>query len=52
MGVLDEMNKKSNIEPARIMYDLHKWTNDVKATMLMIESALMTMDAYFEEVKK
>ena len=53
MGILNELkDNKSNIDPVRVMDDLHKWANDVKATMLMIESALMTMDAYFKEENK
>ena len=53
MSILDDLGKnKSNIDTVRVMDDLHKWANDVKATMLMIESALMTMDAYFKEENK
>ncbi len=53
MGILDELNKnKSNIDPVRVMEDLKKWLNDQKATNLMIESALMTLDAYFKEELK
>ena len=52
MSILDELHKKSNIEPERVMNDLHKWLNDQKATNLMIESALMTLDAYFKEELK
>ncbi len=53
MSILDELNKnRSNIDPERIMDDLRKWSNDVKATMLMIESALMTLDAYLKEENK
>ncbi len=53
MSILDELNKnKSNIDPLRVMDDLKKWLNDSKATNLMIESALMTLDAYFKEENK
>ena len=53
MSILNELKQsKTNIDPERVMDDLHKWANDAKATMLMIESALMTLDAYFKEAKK
>ena len=52
MSILDDMNRKTNIDPMRVMEDLRKWSNDVKANMLMIESALMTLDAYFKEENK
>jgi len=46
------MNRKTNIDPERVMEDLRKWLNDQKSTNLMIESALMTLDAYFKEENK
>ncbi len=53
MSILNELKQnKSNIDPERVMDDLRKWSNDVKASMLMIESALMTLDAYFKEENK
>jgi len=52
MSILNELKQRTNIEPEKIMYDLHVWANDVKSKMLMIESALMTLDAYFKEENK
>ncbi len=52
MSILDEIGNKSNIDPTRVMDDLHDWVNGIKAKGLMIESALMTLDAYFKEAKK
>ena len=53
MPILNELKQnKSNIDPVRVMDDLRKWLNDQKATNLMIESALMTLDAYFKEELK
>ncbi len=51
MSILNELKQKSNIQPEKVINDLHVWINDVKAKTLMIESALITLDAYFKEEK-
>ena len=38
MGILDEVGNKSNVHPEEVMADLRKWSNEIKATLLMIES--------------
>ncbi len=53
MGILDELGKqRSNIDTERLREDLKSWLNEIKAKTLMIESALMTLDAYFKEDMK
>ena len=53
MGILNEIGKqnKSGIDPKRVLEDIKKWKDGIRANALMIESALITLDAYFEEEK-
>jgi hypothetical protein len=49
---MDDEYGSAGIDIKRLVSDIKKWKNDIKAATCMIEGALITLDAYLDEVKK
>ena len=43
---------QSNINPAEVLYDIHRWVENAEANLLQVKSALITLKHYIEEVEK